>query len=451
MPQALSFRAKGGTVALICLIAGCAVWVLFSGMGSGTDWAADFGAAFRRPTGAPQLISIKSLPSSDGEMCEWDTIRPVSAEPQERFQARAAASSPAGAGARSSNDADRSPERVIRDTYPTYSAIALDPKSGEVFLEDENLYGIKVFNRTDNTAPNAAFTEPKRILGGLKTKLEFNCGMYIDPQNGDVYSVANDTGDDMVVFPHDAKGNVEPMRELKIPHGSYGIAVDEGAAELYLTVEHNNAVFVFEKKASGNAQPLRSLSGEQTRLEDPHGIAIDIKNNWMFVSNHGNAKNRRVPGSGKFAPPSITVYPLKASGDTAPLRVISGSRTQLNWPAAMYLDPEHGELFVANDSGDSILVFRETDSGDVAPARIIKGSKTGLKNPTGIYLDLKNQELWASNMGNHSATVFARTADGNTAPLRTIRSAPAGKLALAIGNPGGAGYDSKRDEILVPN
>ena len=43
------------------------------------------------------------------------------------------------------------------------------------------------------------------------------------------------------------------------------------------------------------------------------------------------------------------------------------------------------------------------------------------------------------------------TADGDVAPLRTIRAAPLGKRALAIGNPGAVGYDSKRDEILVPN
>ena len=92
-----------------------------------------------------------------------------------------------------------------------------------------------------------------------------------------------------------------------------------------------------------------------------------------------------------------------------------------------------------------------TDSGDVAPIRVVQGPKTGIKNPTGIFVDLKNDEVWVSNMGNHSATVFPRTANGDVAPLRTIRSAPLGKRALAIGNPGAAGYDSKREEILVPN
>ena len=85
-------------------------------------------------------------------------------------------------------------------------------------MQDENLFGVKVFNRLDNTPANASFTEPKRVLGGLETKLEFNCGLYIDPVSGDMYSVNNDTVDTMVVFPRNAQGNMHPMRELHTPH-----------------------------------------------------------------------------------------------------------------------------------------------------------------------------------------------------------------------------------------
>ena len=146
-----------------------------------------------------------------------------------------------------------------------------------------------------------------------------------------------------------------------------------------------------------------------------------------------------IRGSGRSLPPSISVYPLQASGDTPPLRVIEGPQTQLNWPATIYLDAEREELYVANDADDSVLIFRATDSGNVAPIRVIKGPKTGIKNPTGIFVDPKNDEVWVSNMGNHSATVYPRTANGDAAPLRIIRSAPVGKQALAIGNPGAVG------------
>ena len=444
---------------MICFFAAAAVWVLSAGGLNRPEWNAASQAALRGPVGLPQLVSVEALPEQ-GQVCEWVPTRAngtilVSLQ-QEGSAGGAGALSSEDAGTRESVDADREPLRVIRDTYPTYSAIAVDTNSDEVYLQDENLFGLKVFDRLDDTSPTAAFTEPKRMVGGIQTKLEFNCGLYVDPSSGDVYSVNNDTVDTLVIFGRDAEGNIPPKRELSTPHGTYGIAVNEESEEMFLTVQHESAVVVFRKMAEGEEPPLRRLRGEQTRLADPHGIALDPSNDWMFVSNHGNTSSlmtndRRAPGSGRFEPPSITVHSLLASGDTAPLRIIQGPRTQLNWPAAMSIDPERGELYVANDAGDSILVFRTTDSGDAAPVRIIRGPQTGIKNPTGIFLDLKNDELWVSNMGNHSATVYPRGGNGNIPPLRTIRSAPLGKVAMAIGNPGAAAYDSKRDEILVPN
>lgn len=452
-------RPRGEAAALICLVVAVAFWVLSGGGADRPGLNTASRAALRAPTGFPQLVSVEPLPGMEGQECEWVPARSQTtliASLQQGGLTGGVAASSENDEARTSVDADREPLRVIRDTYPTYSAIAVDTNSDELYLQDENLFGLKVFNRLDNTSPTAAFTEPKRIVGGIQTKLEFNCGLYVDPRSGDVYSVNNDTVDTMVIFGRDAQGNIPPKRELSTPHGTYGITVDEENQELFLTVQHESAVVVYRKMAEGEEAPLRKLRGERTRLADPHGIAVDPENNLMFVSNHGNTSllmtnDRREPGSGKFEPPSITVYSLQANGDTAPLRIIQGPRTQLNWPAAMFLDPERGELYVANDAGDSILVFRTTDEGDAAPARIVRGPQTGIKNPTGIFLDLENDELWVSNMGNHSATVYPRAANGNVAPLRTIRSAPLGKVAMAIGNPGAAAYDSKRDEILVPN
>ena len=428
------------------LLAAVAAWGVFIGQGTKLELIAGSEAAHLKPTGYPQLIATQPLPETNGAMCPVE----IASLQEPSAPLRATSANANGARANGSRDGDRSPLRVIHDTYPTYSAIAVDTNSNEVFLQDENLFGIKVFNRTDNTPPGAAFTEPKRMLGGLLTKLEFNCGLYIDPKSGDIYSVNNDTVDTMTVFPRNAKGNVKPMRALHTPHRAYGVAVDEEAQELYLTVEHPPEIDVYRKMANGEDKPIRTLKGDNTHLADAHGIAIDPRNGWMFVSNHGSSSTPRKKG-GWFDPPSITVYPLKATGDTAPIRTIAGPKTQLNWPAHVYVDREHGDLYVANDGGNSILVFRETDDGDAAPTRVLKGSQTGLRSPTSLFVDTKNDELLVSNMGNHSATVYARTAAGDVAPLRTIRSAPRGKQADMIGNPGAAAYDSKREEILVPN
>ena len=87
----------------------------------------------------------------------------------------------------------------------------------------------------------------------------------------------------------------------------------------------------------------------------------------------------------------------------------------------------------------------------MAPIRVIRGPRTRIKNPTGVTVDVRNGELWVASMGNYTAAVFPVTANGDIAPLRQIRGGPANGEALMIGNPGAVGYDSKRQEILVPN
>jgi hypothetical protein len=68
-----------------------------------------------------------------------------------------------------------------------------------------------------------------------------------------------------------------------------------------------------------------------------------------------------------------------------------------------------------------------------------------------VFVDAKNKELWVSNIGNSSATVYPLTANGDVPPLRTIRSAPLGKVSLKFGKTQALVYDSKREQILVPN
>jgi DNA-binding beta-propeller fold protein YncE len=169
------------------------------------------------------------------------------------------------------------------------------------------------------------------------------------------------------------------------------------------------------------------------------------------VTNWGHVSDYRIAGTGRFEDPSISVYPLGANGDNSPLRIIKGPKTQMDWPAQMAIDPDSGDLFVANDIGHSVLVFKGTDQGDVAPTRVIKGNRTGLLNPSGVFVDTKNKELWVSNFGNSSAVVYSLKADGNVAPIRSIRSAPSNKVSLKFGKVEALAYDEGRDQIWVPN
>jgi 6-phosphogluconolactonase (cycloisomerase 2 family) len=357
---------------------------------------------------------------------------------------------------------ERAPLRFIKDPYPSFSSVAVNSDANMLVVTDENLFQILEYDRRDNTPATARFTEPKRVISGPSTYAEMMCGVYIDPKTLEIYVVNNDTQNWMPVFSPDARGNAQPSRVLAAPHGSFAMAVDEEKQEMYITVQHANSVYVYRKQAEGEEKPLRVLQGLDTQLEDPHGLAIDTKNKLLFVANYGNAKASvpPPPGSpagtrpvvyGKFEQPSITVYPLDASGNTKPLWTIEGPKTLMNWPSHLALHEGRQELFLANDADDSVLVFRATDKGDVAPIRVIKGPNTGIKHPPGLTLDTKLDELYIANMGKASVTVFPVTANGDVKPTRTIRAGPADRLALNIGNPGAVGYDTKRDQILVPN
>jgi len=466
-----SLRSLSAASLLVAaILVGAGAWVLLAGGAVQSGLKSSSRNALLRPTGEAQLVSVAPMPegAGEGEMC---AMVPASSQErlvamlQQQMAAARAADTPEEAN-RQAVSLERPPVRVIHDPYPTFSSVAMDPLTRDIYLQDENLFQIVAYDHDANTPAKATMTEPKRTIGGHQTKIEFNCALYFDPKTGDIYSVNNDTLDTMVIFDRQARGDVPPTRELKTPHRTYGIAADEETQELYITVQDPPMVVIYDKKASGSDKPKRVLRGNKTHLQDAHGIAVDTKHKLMFVANYGNYAEYRdgggnnvprgfgggmVDGSGKYAPPSISVYNLDAAGNTAPIRLITGPKTMLNWPAHLHYDSQHEELYVANDGDNSVLVFRPMDDGNTAPTRFIKGPKSQVKNPTGVVVDLQSDELFVANMGNHSATVYPRTASGDVPPKRVIRAAPVGTPALQIGNPGAVAYDSKRDEILVPN
>jgi DNA-binding beta-propeller fold protein YncE len=455
---------KLGFLAILALLALSTCLVLASGS---QEQSIDTGSI-----GPEQLVGWQALPElSDGPMC---VLMPVSATQTLMAALQQTASATGSAPPRPSDAAreavaKRPPVATLKDTNAGYAGIAVDPIRNEVILADENMFSIHVYDRMENTPPTATMSEPKRLIQGENTYLEFACGVYVDPASGEIYAINNDTLNWMPVFARDAKGDASPIRKLDTPHTTFGIVADEEAQELFMTIQDDQAVVVFKKNAKDEDAAVRTLQGPKTRMADPHGVALDSKRNELFVSNWGTAnsrkmadaerekrnfpigRNQNIPSSGRIEPPSITVYPKGAGGDVAPLRTIQGPKARLDWPTSLAVHPDRGELFVANDTGNNVLVFKVDANGDVAPIRVIEGPKTMIKNPTGVTVDLKNNELWVANFGNHSATVFPIDAAGNATPKRVIRSAMPDVPAPMIGNPHTMAFDTKRQEILVAN
>jgi DNA-binding beta-propeller fold protein YncE len=374
---------------------------------------------------------------------------------------------------KSSNEGgDIPPVRMVVDPYPSFNGVVVDTTNDLVMMSDTNRKSLLVYDRTAGSATANAAASPRQQIMGPDTGVGFVAGVAMDPGHRELFTVNNDVEDRLVVFDYDARGNVKPKRLLYVPHQSWGIAFAPKRDVLALSVQTPNMFVVFDREAKKFDAPIRSVRGPKTQMADPHGIYFDETHNEVVVANHGNFRPGELITSytaydaresrqertgnqfnenarGRFLLSSITVFDGDAKGDVAPLRVIQGPLSQIDWPMGVAVDEANNEIIVANNGDNSVLVFPRTANGDVAPKRVLRGPLTGIKGPMGIAI--AKDEIWIANFGDHSAVVFPRLAAGNVRPRRIVRNAPSGRETSGFGNPYAVAYDTKRQEVLVPN
>lgn len=357
---------------------------------------------------------------------------------------------------------DIMPTRTVFDPYPTFDAVSVDPQAGKVFFTDSSLSSVRGYAVTAG-GDSPGVTDYENLILGPDTGIGFIAGGEADPERKEFYAVNNDGGG-VVVFGYEQTGAVRPVRQFETPHQSWGIAISGSRNELAITAQQLHGVVFYRRGVVDMEPPLRSLRGYETGLADPHGVDYDESRKELVIANHGNwtelrpyspydplSAERPEYKAGRFEAPSIRTFAATAEGNTAPLRVISGDRTGLNWPMGLEVDEGRDEIAVANYGDNSIRFYRRTAEGDVEPSRVIQGDRTGLIGPVDVTIDTVRNEIWVANYSEHTAVVFDRDASGNAAPKRTVRNAPAGTPALTFTNASAGAYDTKRDALLVPN
>jgi DNA-binding beta-propeller fold protein YncE len=365
--------------------------------------------------------------------------------------------------------ADIQPVRVIADPYPAFNGIAVDPANNIVAMTDPNRKSLLSYDSRQGSSRRSndgAANIPIHQVVGPNTFLGMIAGIVLDGQHREIYAANNDIEDTVVVMPYEAMGDAEPARVFSVPHQSWGLALGRKSDEIAVTVEVQNTIVFYRREVKGVEAPMRLIRGANTGLADPHGIYWDETHDEIGVASHGNFRGvvKNTGGgcypsldadtpaeAGQFRPPSVTVYSASAKGDTKPLRTLQGPQTGLDWPMGMAYEPVHDTIVVANNGDSSIRIFDRNANGNAAPVRVIQGDKTGINHPMGVAVDPQKGEIWVSNWGDHSALAFDSGATGNTLPKREIRSAPAGAATPGFGNPMALAYDSKREELLVPN
>ncbi len=243
----------------------------------------------------------------------------------------------------------------------------------------------------------------------------------------------------VMVYPAGSNGNAAPSATiggdstgLATP---YGITVDS-TGNIYVVDDGNTrdggsiapGVYVYPAGSHGNAAPIASISGTDTGLDTPYGIAMDSSGN-IYVADDGDETCD--------ATESVYVYPAKTSGNVAPIATIGGSNTALCYPSGIALDSS-GNIYVADIGATSEFVYPPLGSStgplNEAPIATISGSSTGLFDPIGIAVD-SSANIYVADNGEvftpGSVFVYSAGSNGNIAPTATI-SGPLTELAAPL-------------------
>ena len=210
----------------------------------------------------------------------------------------------------------------------------------------------------------------------------------------------------------------------------------------------SNAIEAFQTTPNSGV-PISAISGSATKLDAPVWL-YDSTGNTLWAGSYDNqtVAAYRVGSNGNVAPVGtleganvghpagiardangntyvadysgnrILVFPIDASGSASPSRVISGAATGLAAPYGLIMDST-GDLIVTNPIGNSVETFASTASGNASPLRAIRGGSTQLDYPLGIALD-HGGNVYVSNGRGNSVVRFAAASTGNVAPSVTI-------------------------------
>jgi len=160
----------------------------------------------------------------------------------------------------------------------------------------------------------------------------------------------------IAAFARLANGGAKPVRAIAgqntlFTRTIHDMAYDPERDEILVPGFFNFAILTFRGDANGDVSPVRKVFGPSTQLKNPQALALDSVHGEIFVP-----QERGV----------VLVFPRDTNGDAAPIRILHTPR-----PRRLTVDPVHNLLIVSGSGG--IRVYDRMATGDTKPLRFITG------------------------------------------------------------------------------
>jgi DNA-binding beta-propeller fold protein YncE len=155
------------------------------------------------------------------------------------------------------------------------TGVILRPATSEVYVlgSDASTGTIAVFpmNGSGNLTPT-------RLIAGNATLMIYPFGGYIDELHGEVV-IADQSEGRVLTFPIAGDGDIAPTRDISGNSNNANatpmeVAYDPGSDEIYVSDNNFKAIRVFDRTATGDVAPKRTIEDGDTVMVDPWELVL---------------------------------------------------------------------------------------------------------------------------------------------------------------------------------
>jgi DNA-binding beta-propeller fold protein YncE len=230
----------------------------------------------------------------------------------------------------------------------TIHDMAYDPVRDEILVPANHGFGILTFRGDAN-----GDVPPVRKIFGPKTQIVMPGALALDPVHGEIF-VPNQRR--VLVFPRDADGDVAPIRILEGPDTGFAAGLQRVTVDPVhnlLIASGGGSIKIFDRTASGNTKPIRVIKVDgDVRLMTTH----PEKGTIFAVTRVGENEGEDI--SGRFALLDyVGVYSVFDDGPVPPRLTIGGPNLILKDPRGIAIDVKNKNVMVSDKTLNAVMTF----------------------------------------------------------------------------------------------